>query len=180
MAGFRLHSFLTALMAGMLATPVPASTALIFPTIRANDLNGREYVLPRDLAGSRNLIFIGFWREQQREIDTWLTQMPALQVRYPQLRYYEFPVASDSNRLFKPFIDAGMRNGIPDPEARGRTITLFTDKARFMDALRIRSEDVIHAALLDRDGKVLWSAEGVYTDAKARSLESVLKRTSTR
>jgi hypothetical protein len=38
----------------------------VFPTVRAGNLNGRAFDLPRDFAGDLNLGFIAFQREQQR------------------------------------------------------------------------------------------------------------------
>jgi predicted transcriptional regulator len=68
-----------------------------------------------------------------------------------------------------------MRAGIPDPVARERTITLYLDKSAFRQALRLLHEDDIHVLLLDRQGRVLWSAEGAFTPEKGESLSAVVR-----
>jgi hypothetical protein len=69
-----------------------------------------------------------------------------------------------------------MRAGIPDPVARERTITLYLDKDAFRGALQLATEEDIQALLLDRQGRVLWRAEGILTPDKAASLEAAVKR----
>jgi hypothetical protein len=68
------------------------------------------------------------------------------------------------------FIDGGMRSGIPDPEARARTITLYTDVSLFNQALNIESVDTIYAVLLDEEGEVIEMVEGDYSVDKLRKL----------
>lgn len=171
-----LHSALTLLGAGLVAAASPQSSApdRVFPSVRADDLNGRVYDLPRDFEGERTLVFVGFAQEQQADIDTWVGPVQTLMADHPGLRWYEVPVAGSANRLFKPMIDAGMRAGIQDLEMRGRTITLFVDRTAFRRALGLSTEREIHALLLDSEGRVLWSAEGPFTPAKGRVLAEAL------
>jgi hypothetical protein len=67
-----------------------------------------------------------------------------------------------------------MRHGIPDRNARERTITLYLDKAPFCAALHIADQTKIYAFLVDREGKVLWRSEGVFDETKGSSLRSAL------
>lgn len=79
------------------------------------------------------------------------------------------------NPLTRWFIDSGMRRGIPDPNARARTITLYIDKKPFEQALQLPTEKTVYALLVDRSGKVLWRAEGLFDESKANSLREALK-----
>jgi hypothetical protein len=97
-----------------------------------------------------------------------------LERSHPEVRYYELPTIRRLNFLSRRFINEGMRAGIPDPEARERTITLYLDKDLFRQALQLPSEDHIYVMLLDRQGKVLWQAEGTFTLEKGDSLESAV------
>jgi hypothetical protein len=72
------------------------------------------------------------------------------------------------------FIDGGMRSGIPDPEARARTITLYTDVSLFNQALNIESVDTIYAVLLDEDGEVIEMVEGDYSPEKLKTIMKTL------
>ena len=151
----------------------------VFPSLTFSNLNGQEVAMPGGLAGERaNLVLVAFLQKQQKDVDTWLKPLPAIQRAYPGFRYYELPTIKRMNALVRYFIANGMRGGIPDKEQRGRTITLHIDKEPFKKALGITSESTIHAFLIDKSGKVLWRQEGLFTEAKGKSLEDALAASS--
>jgi hypothetical protein len=145
-----------------------------FPSLTAADLNKQEVRLPGGLSGDWNLLLIAFQREQQKDIDTWLPVLPAVVQKHPNLAYYELPVISRMNFMMRWFVNTGMRNGIPDKQQRGRTITLYLDKKPFRDTLQIPSEDNIYALLVNKAGEVVWRTEGTVSEEKLRSLENFL------
>ena len=147
----------------------------IFPPLTATNLAGQTLSLPGDFAGKRNLLLIAFEREQQKNVDTWLHQMKRFE-SIPGFRYYELPTIDKLNPLVRWFINNGMRRGIPDQQARARTITLYLDKAPFIKALNIPDEKQICAVLIDNSGRVLWRAVGDFDGAKAASLQDALAR----
>jgi len=146
----------------------------MFPTIAGASLAGKRYTLPQDFEGRLNVAVIVFQRDQQAEVDTWGDQLAQLAVQYPDLRYYELPVLPNYGWLQQAFIDGGMRSGIADRTVRARTITLYTDVARFNAALALPTIDSIYVLLVDRQGNVQWRADGVYTVEKAEALTRVL------
>ena len=91
-------------------------------------------------------------------------------------RYYELPTIDKLNPVARWFINSGMRRGIPDANARARTITLYLDKPSFRKALDLPDEKQIYALLVDRSGCVLWRAEGDFDEAKAAGLEEALRK----
>jgi hypothetical protein len=152
---------------------VPTSTAR-FPEVQASNLEDRAFVLPRDFKGDSNLVFIAFQREQQEQVDTWLKEMKRFEEIDPRFHYYELPTIDKLNSLSRWFINSGMRRGIPDKDARARTITLYIDKKPFEQALNLPNEKTIYALLVDRSGNVLWRADGVFDETKAESLRQAL------
>jgi hypothetical protein len=146
-----------------------------FPTVTGYNLLRRKLNLPQDLEGDLNLVLIAFQQWQQSQVDTWIPSVKQLEQVYPQLRYYELPTIQQRNALARTFINEGMRAGIPDPVARERTITLYLDKIAFRRALELSHEDDIHILLLDRQGRVLWRAEGVFDPEKAQSLTKAIE-----
>lgn len=146
-----------------------------FPRLSASNLEGETLRLPEGFAGDRNLLLIAFQRDQQKNVDTWLHEMKRFQSS-PSFQYYELPTIDRLNPVARWFINNGMRRGIPDHNARARTITLFLDKPSFRKALSIPDEKRISAILIDRSGQVLWRAEGDFDEAKAASLQRVLAR----
>jgi len=154
------------------STAAPEGT---FPKLTASNLMKQSFSLPEDFAGDRNLLLIAFQREQQQNVDTWLHQMKHFELS-SGFQYYELPTIDRLNPFVRWFINSGMRRGIPDRNARARTITLYLDKSSFRKALSLPNEEHIYAILVDRSGRVLWRAEGDFDEAKGASLQEVLKR----
>ncbi len=144
-----------------------------FPRITAENLNRVEMTLPDDLAGSPALILIAYKQKQQTNVNTWLDRMDEIKSAIPGVQIIETPTISSGKwGWMAGFIDGGMRSGIPDPEARARTITLYTDVSLFNQALNIESTDTIYAVLLDEQGEVINMVEGDYTLEKLESLNA--------
>jgi hypothetical protein len=145
-----------------------------FPSVKASNLEKRDFNLPADFEGDRNLLLVAFEREQQKDVDTWLREMKRFEELDPGFHYYELPTIQRPNAFMRWFIGTGMRHGIPDRKARERTITLYIDKTPFCDALLITDQTKIYALLVDREGRVLWRSEGVFDETKGSSLRSAL------
>ena len=146
-----------------------------FPTVSGSNLQRNKVTLPQDFQGELNLVLIAFQQWQQTQVDTWVPFARQLEEAYPAVRYYELPTIQRLNTLAHTFINEGMRAGIPDLLARERTITLYLDKKAFREALQLPGEDDIHVLLLDRQGWVLWRAEGAFTPARGESLAAVIR-----
>jgi hypothetical protein len=152
----------------------PTPTMTMFPAVRASNLNGRPFDLPGDFEGERNLVILAFQREQQALVDSWSPAIANLLARYADLCFYELPIISRGNPLFRAWLDGAMRGGIPDRQARDHTITLYLDKAAFRQALDLPHEDTIYVLLLDRTGRLLWRGHAEHTAQLAGELEQVL------
>ncbi len=146
-----------------------------FPAVSGSNLQRKRWNLPEDLEGEQNLVLIAFQQWQQSQVDTWIPFARQMEETYPAVRYYELPTIQRLNALARTFINEGMRAGIPDPVARERTITLYVDKDAFRAALDLPDEDNIYVLLLDRQGRVLWRAEGAFTPDKGESLAEMLR-----
>lgn len=147
-----------------------------FPKITAENLNRRKFTLPDDLEGEVNLLLIPFQQIQQITVNTWIPKLEELSARYPAFRFYELPTISTGYRLARGFIDGGMRAGIAGEATRERTITLYLNKRDFRQKLDLPSEDTIYALLVDRQGEVLWRAEGEFDEAKGQTLEHAVEK----
>lgn len=142
-----------------------------FPTITAENLNRERVTLPDDLAGNPALVLIAYKRQQQTNVNTWLDRMDEIEAAIPGVQIIETPtISSGTWGWMAGFIDGGMRSGIPDPEARARTITLYTDVSLFNQALNIESTDTIYAVLLDAEGEVVGKVEGDFSEDKLMKL----------
>jgi hypothetical protein len=146
-----------------------------FPAVIGSNLQRRKLDLPQDFEGELNLVLIAFQQWQQTQVDTWIPFARQLEGTHSGLRYYELPTIQRLNVLARTFINEGMRAGLPDPIVRERTITLYLDKNAFRQALQLPHEDDIYVLLLDRQGQVLWRAEGVFTPEKGDSLAAQVR-----
>jgi hypothetical protein len=169
------------LLASVFVMPARAQQADVasvgkFPALESETLEKQAVHLPQDFRGQRNLLLIAFEREQQKDIDTWLTQMKRYEAIDKEFRYYEIPTIEKMNRFMRWFINTGMRHGIPDKKARERTITLYIDKEPFKKSLQITDEKKIYAVVVDRSGTVLWRATGPYDEANGKSLKEFLQQ----
>lgn len=153
-------------------TPTP----LTFPTVQADNLEGKTLRFPQDFAGAHNLVFVAFERNQQRDVDTWVPLAKELMQKHPTLRTYEFPVIGKVIGMMRGFINGGMRRGIPDPATRATTITIYSDKGAFMKPLGLKNQKKIYAFIVTPKGEVLWQAEGPRTESGEKSLREFLDK----
>ncbi|MBX3467861.1 MAG: fasciclin domain-containing protein [Planctomycetes bacterium] len=165
----------------LLPPPAPAAgardtrTSARFPRLEATNLEGRPFELPGGLDGELNLCLIAFRQWQQREVDTWLKALEGSRASaVPGFAWWELPTGPRMGEARERLVDAGMRAGIPERAARARTITLWTDKPAFMRALELPGDRTIQVVLIDREGRVLWRTEGVFTPEKGAALEQAL------
>jgi hypothetical protein len=147
---------------------------ITFPKISTVNLEGVKFELPGDFKGKLNIIIIAFKREQQDLINEWIPFMEGLVNKNQNLAYYELPTLKTSYSLFRGIIDGGMRAGIPDKNARERTITLYLNKKAFMKELDIPDEKTIYILLINKEGKIIWRTRGGYSREKFFDLENAI------
>ena len=146
-----------------------------FPTITAENLNREKITLPTDLAGNPALILVAYKQKQQTNVNTWLDRIDEIEAAIPGVQIIETPTISSGKwGWMAGFIDGGMRSGIPDPQARRRTITLYTDVSLFNQALMIEDTDTIYAVLLDAEGEVVEMVEGDFSEEKMTRLVEMM------
>jgi hypothetical protein len=153
----------------ILLTPM-AQAELVFPTLTADDLNGRSLSIPADLPGTPTIVFIAYKREQQPNINAWVEKLDLHETG--GLAWVELPVVGLGAVLFRSFVDNGMRSGITSPEMRARTITIYSSRSAFNRALGIPGRGEIYVALVDPDGTVHALIAGDVTEAKVAQLRS--------
>ena len=146
-----------------------------FPEIEGTSLSLVEHRLPGTLAGEVNLLLIAFRQWQQRDVDTWVPTAAELASTHAEFRVYELPVISQLYRPVSGFIDGGMRSGIPDPDVRASTFTVYLSRRRFLDALSIDSVAEIVPMLVTPAGEILWRTTGPMTTEASRELGAAVR-----
>lgn len=144
-----------------------------FPHMTGIDLIGEDRAVPQSFAGDLNLVAIAFEREQQDLVNTWIGVADDLMKDNSQLRFYEVPLIYEMNGAYRTWVNNGMRSGIPDPVARERTITVYTDRPKFLETMSMQP-DRIYVVLLNKSGKILWQTEGSSDPSKIDSLKKAI------
>jgi hypothetical protein len=156
-------------------SPIERTKANAFPQMEGIDLLGRKRQVPQDFEGSYQLVAVAFEREQQAEVDTWIAAADILMKEFEELRFYELPIIYEVNPLYRTWINNGMRAGIPFEKARKRTITIYTDRQRFLEMMDLNA-DQIYVFLLGEDGTIQWQTSGLATKDKITQLKERLSK----
>jgi hypothetical protein len=160
------------------AQPGDNAKPAVFPTLTAYNLAKTKLNLPADFAGQIDLLLISFQPEQQTQIQTWLSTAQGLQHTNFKFHWYRIPVSSRENIIFRWWDDSSMRSDESDPEIWHWIIPLYIDKESFRHSLRIPSDKQIAVLLIDKQGKVLWRADGPLTPDKRTGLEGAVSAAS--
>jgi hypothetical protein len=147
----------------------------LFPTMNGRDLEGKEVVIPRDFTGAPNLLLVAFKRWHQILVDSWGNCLSDLQKGHAGLEVWEVPTLSSGYKPFRSFIDGGMRAGIPSPQTRRHTLTVYTSLHDIGQKLALPDFETIHLYLLGADGSILWTGSGEYDDVQAGALAQALE-----
>jgi len=67
-----------------------------------------------------------------------------------------------------------MTRGIPDPAARARTVTVYTDVQKVAENLGLAGADTIAVLAVDRDRRILACELGGFEQEKAERLAAAL------
>lgn len=173
-----MHFTLLFMLIPLLATaasPTVSGVGRVFPNLQGQNLERRDVLIPRELAGQANLIIFGFVRDHQQDIDTWIPHCDALERELQGFRFYEIPFIAGQYRLMRFWIDGGMRRGIPDRSARERTITVYGGRSAAMQQLGVSDLTKIYAFLVKPNGEILWQTEGRWSKQKDSSLRAALR-----
>ncbi len=146
-----------------------------FPKITGIDLDGKTQNLPAVFNNKLNLVVVAFKREQQAEVDTWIKAIEPILKENPNLSFYEIPLIYELSSFKRMWVNNGMRFGIPDPKARKRTITVYTNREEFFKITKME-KNKIYTLLLDNNGKILWGKEGVADESKIKDLEDFITK----
>ncbi len=145
-----------------------------FPRVTGDNLNGRHFEIPSQLDAPFNILLVAFYQRQQDDVNTWLDTAREMAAAHANVEYYELPTMNSGWGLVRAWIDGGMRSGIPDSGARDRTITLYTDTGKLRELTGIDSPERIWVGVVDREGRVYWSARGRATEESLRELRKAV------
>ncbi|HTW48661.1 MAG TPA: hypothetical protein VMD92_11980 [Acidobacteriaceae bacterium] len=141
-----------------------------FPSITSYSLDKQKVALPGGMEGQTDLLILSFALEQKKDVDSWLPAAQALQHSNFQFRYYQLPIFTRENFVFRWWETSSMRSDETDPVTWHWIVPLFVDREKFRRDLDIPNDKQVVVLLADRQGRILWRASGPMTDDKRASL----------
>jgi hypothetical protein len=152
---------------------VEANQNNFFPKITGIDLEGNNQELPKAFVGELNIVAVAFKREQQIDVDSWITGTKKILDENNAIRFWEIPLIYELGGLSRAWVNNGMRFGIKDAQARKRTITVYTNREEFFKITKMKEEE-IYVLLLNNEGKILWQTSGRADEKKLQLLNKAL------
>ncbi len=156
-----------------------ASLGVPFPSISAQNLEGKTLAIPKDLPGTPNLVVLAFSREHLGPVETWSPHFSRLEQEFPELEVWQVAALSKAYRMFRSAIDGGMRAGVADPRTRAHVLTAYLDLPPLQRALALPDLRDIHLYLLDGLGTIRWHTSGAWAADKLAGLIEALGSTHT-
>ncbi|MBU2937215.1 MULTISPECIES: hypothetical protein [Pacificibacter] len=142
-----------------------------FPSFVSQDLNGDTHSLPADFPGDPTIVFIAYKRDQQPDVDSWVSALNLDPDIGPE--FVELPVVGSLTRLISPVVDNGMRSGIVNTSLRARTITLYENASKVNTPLGFDGRDDIRVLLVRPTGEVIWKTSGPATSQGVDDLKAI-------
>lgn len=116
-------------------------------------LEGNKVSIPSDFAGQHTLLIFGYVQDSQFDIDRWLIGLDMTQT---EVAAYEIPtIKGMAPRMFKGFIDNGMRKGIPKELWKG-VVTVYGDGDAIQQFTGNQNPNNARVMLLDTEGVVTY------------------------
>jgi hypothetical protein len=158
-----------------LATPQNSQVpSVVLPPVTAYALDRAKVTLPADFATPFNLLILSFQRDQESVVDGWLPVVPS-ETR-SRVQTWLLPISQRENGVYRWWLNASLRGSQAASQPRRYTVPLYVDKAKFLRALQVYSEQDVVILLTDRGGHVVWRSSGPLTDGKKADLNNFLMK----
>jgi hypothetical protein len=145
-----------------------ANIGMKFPNVTADSLAGTKESIPESCRGKVTLVAVAFLRESQGQLDSWLNPFYEKFGKRDGFMFYEIPMISSGYKFMKFVIDGGMRGGIPSFKHK-HVVTMYGDVEKYLTALHLDPR-YGYAFLLDREGSIVFQAQGVATGQSLQEL----------
>ena len=164
----------SAALALALAAPSESNVMGRLPTLAAKRLDQQQIVLPHSLSTDRTLALVAFNSGQKAEINSWIQGLKLDQDS--SISWFKMPVLNDpGNEHARSAIEVRLLARHTTDSARSRLVPVFTDRDAFIRAAGLSSADHASVLILDREGRVLARAEGMFDQDKAQALRETLR-----
>lgn len=153
-------------------------TGIVFPDISGVTLSDKKVSIPKDTKGKSTIIALAYSQDAEKELKTWAEPTYEKFIAKSQL------IAYDINLYFIPMFSGAKiawaesaRQKFKkenDPELHPYVLIYKGELDKYKTALQMNKKDTPYLFVLDKDGKVVYSATGFYTEEKMDAIEDHL------
>ena len=150
----------------------------VFPELTGTTLTDKKVTIPKDTKGKSTLIALAFSSDAEEELKTWADPTYEKFISTNQLMGY------DINLYFIP-IFSGAKAALAesarekfkkenDPELHPYVLIYRGEMDKYRTALGMDKKSTPYIFVLDKDGKVVYTTTGIYTEAKMDAIEDAI------
>ena len=130
-----------------------------FPNLSGIDLQKNKRELPQLFDKAINIVAVTFRRDQQRYVNNWAGVIDAISEKNPEVGFHQLYLLQEQNLLARSLMNDELREDIFDERSRARTITVYTDRKKFLKIMKMR-EDTLYLLVIGKNGKIMQRIEG--------------------
>jgi ATP10 protein len=145
----------------------------VLPQFSGETLTGKSMALPAAARGEPALVVFSFSKAAGNDSRSWSQRLSrdfaAAVPIYTIIELESVP------KLFRGMALSGIKGSIPAP-IQERTIVLYRDEALWKQRLAFSDGNRAYVILLDPDGRMRWSNQGLFTETSYAQLKDQVKK----
>lgn len=173
---FPVLSALTAVL--FISFRLPGVVGSIFPDMPTESLEGKKVNLPNDTKGKSTIIALAYSKDAEEDLNTWLTPAYDKFVAKNEIMSY------DVNLYFVPMFTGAKAASASaakekikkdtDAELLPYILIYKGDLEKYKTALQMENKNTPYIFVLDKNGKIVYSTSGPFSDDKIDAVEDNL------
>ncbi len=152
----------------LLAAAAPVALPAVLPVSQAETLGGHKLAFPTALAGKPAVCLFGFSKEAGDGVKVWMARLMKDGVEAWSIADLE-----EAPSLIRGMIRGSMKHDTP-AALYERSLVLTKDTKAWKQVLGATKDSLPVAALIDAQGRLVWTYEGNFGDEPYRELRSRL------
>ncbi len=149
-----------------------------FPDLKAETMDGKEVSIPQSTMGKSTIICMAHSSDAEPHLNSWLQPAYDKFIAKSELMSYDInlyfiPMFTGANIAFLGKAKKKMREGT-DPEVHPYVLFYKGELKKYTDFLEMTMKDYPYIFVLNKDGKIVYTASGTFTQEKMDAIEDAL------
>lgn len=153
----------------------------IFPNITGKTLAGTSKTLPADVKGKYTLLALAYSSDAENDLQTWLSPVYNKFIAKTGMFDSEYdinlffvPIFTGANIAFANTFEKRMKEEV-DKDIHAYVLFYKGEMKEFKAALGIEKKDTPYIFVLDKEGKIVYTTTGQYSDEKMEAIEDKIQ-----